>query len=925
MLAVTVLSLALSIVLLSACSQEGGKESMASSSATGDNLSTKIIELRTALQKSPDDAKLFEQLGQTELRAAEFASAEKNLRRAIDKGMSLDANLPALTDALIGQGEFGRLVSEFKVFIDDSKSNTHVKAIALAASGTAQLRLSLFNDAKQSFEQALKLDPANAMAKAGLAGVSLSKDDLAAARTLLAPLIVDGSQSADAYIINAVLLSREGKLSDARIELGKAIAIKPYDQQVLSSRLLMTIELGDYKTAKAELAQMRKSGANSVANAYASALLNFREGEPVQAREQILAVLKDAPRYLPAIKLAGQIALRNDELLQAERYSKSLIEQNPKLDDGYVLLVQTYLKMGMPSRAIQSVPAAMAQKTANVFLLADLAQAKLAVNDPTGAKLLLDQAAKLAPASDAIQTLGATSKIDAGDFTGGIRQLEAAAAADPSSVLSNIALTQIFIDAKQYDKAANYIKAIEKKQPKNAAAQYFNGIIAVRKGAANDAVKCFESALLLDPKHQPTLTAYAELDMSQGKFELAKARFENALKDDPKNIDYLILLANISRSSGADPAAVLSYYSRAKAVAPNLPAVAKAQAQYLMSIDRLPQALEVIETAKRTSPNDQSLLILNARALAANADAAGGIRIANQLIAADPSSAFNYQLLGDMRSKLSDYAGALKDYQKAGELSPQSVSIQYAIANALIKLGKKSDAESIAAKIQNDFPKSAEGWFLAGDIAATTKSYSAAALAYKTALGKQQRPDYVVKLYRALFEQKKFDDATTELRNWWAKNPADLSVANAIAEINAEAGRLPEAAALYKEVLEKKPDDVAALNNAAATLHRLKKPEALGLAQRALQIAPGAPAVLDTVGVITRDLGDHKKGMEYFRSALTIAPNMTEARFHLAQSLVSIGDKEGARKELAEVIRQKEITDPGILKQAVELNGSLGG
>src|SRR5664279_6063372 len=72
-------------------------------SAKGDyNAAT--IQLRTVLQKQPDNAEARFLLGQALNEEMDYVTAEKELRKALEHGYTGDGVYPALAQALLGQG-----------------------------------------------------------------------------------------------------------------------------------------------------------------------------------------------------------------------------------------------------------------------------------------------------------------------------------------------------------------------------------------------------------------------------------------------------------------------------------------------------------------------------------------------------------------------------------------------------------------------------------------------------------------------------------------------------------------------------------------------------------------------------------------------------------------------------------------------------
>jgi tetratricopeptide (TPR) repeat protein len=115
-------------------------------------------------------------------------------------------------------------------------------------------------------------------------------------------------------------------------------------------------------------------------------------------------------------------------------------------------------------------------------------------------------------------------------------------------------------------------------------------------------------------------------------------------------------------------------------------------------------------------------------------------------------------------------------------------------------------------------------------------------------------------------------------------------------------GRSAEAARIYRQVLERDPANVMALNNLAmlVSLSEGKYSEALALVGRAIEAAGPEPALLDTRGLvhITANRGD--LAMKDLEAAIASGPTPYRY-FHLAQARLAIKDRKVAQDAMARV------------------------
>jgi Flp pilus assembly protein TadD len=114
------------------------------------------------------------------------------------------------------------------------------------------------------------------------------------------------------------------------------------------------------------------------------------------------------------------------------------------------------------------------------------------------------------------------------------------------------------------------------------------------------------------------------------------------------------------------------------------------------------------------------------------------------------------------------------------------------------------------------------------------------------------------------------------------------------------AGRMDTAADAYRKMLRHQPDNIFALNNLAFILaDRLEDAaSALPFAQRAAELAPGEPSILDTLGYVHYRLGDYQTAEEHLRDSLTAAETAVTT-MHLAKVLIATDRLDEATRRLS--------------------------
>ena len=81
-------------------------------------------------------------------------------------------------------------------------------------------------------------------------------------------------------------------------------------------------------------------------------------------------------------------------------------------------------------------------------------------------------------------------------------------------------------------------------------------------------------------------------------------------------------------------------------------------------------------------------------------------------------------------------------------------------------------------------------------------------------------------------------------------------------------------------------------------------------AQKAYEIAPTDPNIIDTLGWFLVSSDQIKKGLGYLRDASTRSPKHAEIRYHLAVALEELGRQDAALQEFQQALRLSD-TFPG--------------
>jgi len=144
------------------------------------------------------------------------------------------------------------------------------------------------------------------------------------------------------------------------------------------------------------------------------------------------------------------------------------------------------------------------------------------------------------------------------------------------------------------------------------------------------------------------------------------------------------------------------------------------------------------------------------------------------------------------------------------------------------------------------------------------------------------------------------------------ERPAPLL--QAMAELRTRQGLYSEAVDIYREILQKAPDNALALNNLAVlqALQGVKLDESLKLVNRAIEVAGPLGPMLDSRATVYIAMNNPEKAIEDMNAA--IADQETPVKlFHRAQAYALAGDNAKARTDLDAALKK------GLTKDSLQL------
>ncbi|MFR0714681.1 tetratricopeptide repeat protein [Pseudomonas putida] len=457
--------------------------------------------------------------------------------------------------------------------------------------------------------------------------------------------------------------------------------------------------------------------------------------------------------------------------------------------------------------------------------------------------------------------------------------------------------------------------------PHNLDAQRAAAIQLARAGRYDDAMTYMEKVLQGQGDTHFDFLALSAAETDQSTRDGLMQSFERLLVKYPDNSQLVFGKALLLNQDGkAEEALDLleSHPPQNGEIAPIL-----LRARLLQALDRGPEALPLLREAIRDNPDDKRLRLTYARTLVEQdriADAKSEFLSLVQQYPEDDELRYSLALvclenkdwdeaenylrelierdsnvdaarlnLGRIQEERNDPEGALREYARVGP-GPDYLPAQLRQADILIANGRGTEASRLLAE------------------------------------AREAQPDYAIQLY--LIESESYSNnnkdaqADQVLQQGIKRFPDDLNLLYTRAMLAEKRDDLPQMEHDLRAIIAREPDNAMALNALGYTLadRTTRYAEAKALIEKAHQLTPDDPAVLDSLGWVNYRLGNLDEAERYLRQAFERFPDH-EVAAHLGEVLWANGKRREARQVWSKALQAQP--DSTVLRQTVlRLTGS---
>lgn len=238
--------------------------------------------------------------------------------------------------------------------------------------------------------------------------------------------------------------------------------------------------------------------------------------------------------------------------------------------------------------------------------------------------------------------------------------------------------------------ARDAFEAAIKKNPKQADAHHYLGVVLEKTGDRPGAKKHYEDALAADPTLEEAAVNLVAINIEDKKWDdaitLAKRVLSKNAKNAPMHVNLAVALAGKDDKAGATKS-----FEDAIKLEPNKPDFYITYAQYQTLWGKPNDAIATLKKAQSTAGDDPGTLAGIAIEFKNLKDYDSCVAAMDKAIAAKDAAELRVYR-GHCKLGKKDLPGALADFQEAVKKEPNSAPPHYSLGNALADSGKFAEA-----------------------------------------------------------------------------------------------------------------------------------------------------------------------------------------------------------------------------------------
>jgi tetratricopeptide (TPR) repeat protein len=297
---------------------------------------------------------------------------------------------------------------------------------------------------------------------------------------------------------------------------------------------------------------------------------------------------------------------------------------------------------------------------------------------------------------------------------------------------------------QRLDEAREELLAILEQNDKSYSARILYGSLLQRQGAYAEALDQFEYAIGIDPMETQAHLRAGVCCLRMNDIEQARSLLGTALELDPKHASAHLAMASVLSATGETEGAI-SHLEEVLRLDPQMAPARILKARLLKQSGNISEAIEELGSFVKANPDHVGATVRLARLYEEQGDTEKATELLEAATKIRSDVGMVWALLGRLKLRVNDYAGAEKAFREAVRLRPRNFFNSLGLIRALTPQRKFDEARKLLRRLprQGDFASIVHQCY--GDIYAAQDMHDEAVQSYRAALLQGQGSDQMVK------------------------------------------------------------------------------------------------------------------------------------------------------------------------------------
>ena len=573
------------------------------------DLKSAQIDLRNAVRGDPQNAEAHYLLGRVSFELGDAVAAEREAAAARDRGFDPHQAVPLLTQSLLAQGKYQKLLDDLK---PDGKDAT-IDADLLVARGYALIGLKKPDEAQKSFAEAQRTAPNAVEPLLADARLSVARADLNGAQAKIDQAIAVQPKSVPALLAKAQLLRLKNDGAGAMAVLDDLIATQPDAMQAHLDRASLALAMSKNDLARADIEAVLKGTPGNVQAIYLAAVMEAQAGHFSVADKDLERIAGFIPRIQRALYLQAVVKEQLGQYEQAEDSARKYLSRFPNDIAGYKVLARVQFAKKRPDQVIDTLVKVAESGKGDAETYDLLGRAYAATNRDQDAVSAFQKAQAMAPNDIGLQTRLASARMGMGDVDAAMGDLEHTLQLEPKAPAVGEALFFASLASGDMDKAADALAKVKALQGDNAVTGNLEGLLHLAKTELPQAQATFTALTKKYPDFAPAKVNLARVAAMLGDQPKAEALLAEVLAKTPTAEPALTMAVFYRMQSNRMPEAI-DLMLKAHVAAPATPGITANLGELYIRAGQPQKALDLALAEKPPTANSVEILSLKAAA-----------------------------------------------------------------------------------------------------------------------------------------------------------------------------------------------------------------------------------------------------------------------------------------------------------------------